>query len=304
MASWVANMNAQTLRWIVGLTAFGLTACTTQVAPATRTMSEVLAASKPSDWRRLDPNRTLYLELPAGRVVIELLSQFAPRHVDNIRTLVRERYFDGTAITRVQDNFVVQWSDPDGNKPVGSAQRTLEPEFTRPLAGLSFRPLPDPDGYAPEAGFVDGVPAARDVASGRAWPVHCYGMVGAGRDDAADSGGGGELYVVIGQAPRQLDRNVTLVGRVVAGIELLAALPRGTGALGFYESEAQRTIITRVRLGSDLPESERAAIELLRTDTATFEALIESRRNRRETWYKTPAGHIDVCNVPLPICAQ
>src|SRR5215467_8823613 len=73
-------------------------------------MSEVLAASKPSDWRPLDPQSTLYLELAGGRVVIELAPRFAPRHVENIRTLVRERYFDGLPIVRVQDNFVVQWN--------------------------------------------------------------------------------------------------------------------------------------------------------------------------------------------------
>jgi peptidylprolyl isomerase len=298
-------MNQKMLRWIVSLTVSGLTACAAVPnPPATRSMSEVLAASKPSDWRPLEPDCTIYLDLPSGHVVLELAPQFAPHHVDNIRTLVREHYFDGAAITRVQDNFVVQWSNPDDNKPIGSAKRTLEAEFTRPLVALPFRPLPDVDGYAPETGFIDGFPVARDVASGRAWAVHCYGMLGVGRDDAADSGGGTELYVVIGQAPRQLDRNVTLVGRVVSGIELLAALPRGTGALGFYEKPEQRTTITRVRLGSDVPESERAAIELLRTDTATFGALVESRRNRREGWYKEPAGHIDVCNVPLPSRAR
>jgi len=151
---------------------------------------------------------------------------------------------------------------------------------------------------------VRGCPAARDSATGTAWAVHCYGGVGVGRDNAADSGGGTELYVVSGHAPRQLDRNITVVGRVVAGMELLASLPRGSGAMGFYEKPQQRVPITRIRVAADVPEAERAKLLVLRTDTSTFNDLIESRRNRRDEWYKVPAGRIDVCNVPLPTKAK
>jgi len=268
---------------------------------AGRTMSDVLAASKPTDWRLLDPASTLYLDLPAGRVVIELAPQFAPKHAENIRALARGHYFDGLAITRVQDNFVVQWGDPDGTKPLGQGKATLKAEFTRPAAGLNFTVLRDPDTYAPQTGFVDGFPAARDSAQGSAWLVHCYGMVGAGRDNEADSGGGKEIYVVTGHSPRQLDRNITVVGRVVRGMELLSSLPRGTGAMGFYEKAEQRLPITQIRVAADVPADQRTALEVLRTDTQTFTDLIESRRNRTDEWYKVPAGRIDVCNVPLPV---
>jgi peptidylprolyl isomerase len=266
-------------------------------------MDEVLAAARPSDWRPLDPGNTLYLELPAGRVVMELAPDFAPRHVANIRALARGRYFDGLAIVRVQDNYVVQWGDPEGEKPVGEAQKTLAAEFTRPAAGLEFTVLPDPDAYAPQTGFVAGFPAARDKPDGTAWLAHCYGMLGAGRDTDADSGGGTELYVVIGHAPRHLDRNVTLVGRVVQGMGLLSAMPRGAGTMGFYEEPEQRVSIRQVRLAADVPPSERTALEVLRTDTQTFKALTESRRNRSDEWFKVPANRIDVCNVPLPVRA-
>ena len=133
------------------------------------------------------------------------------------------------------------------------------------------------------------------------WLTHCYGMVGVGRDVALDSGNGGELYVVIGHAPRHLDLNVTLVGRVVQGIEVLSTLPRGTGPLGFYEDPEQFVEIESMRLGSDIPEAEWQDLEILRTDTPTFEALIESRRNRHESWFASPTGRIGLCNVPLPV---
>jgi peptidylprolyl isomerase len=270
-------------------------------AVTAKTMAEVLAASTPADWRPLDPQQTLYMDLPQGRVVIELAPQFAPRHADNIRTLVRQGYFDGLAINRSQDNFVVQWGDPEGKRPLGAGRKALPAEFTRTAAGLAFTMLPDPDVYAPQVGFVEGFPAAREAASGSAWLAHCYGMIGAGRDNDADSGGGAELYVVIGHAPRQLDRNITLIGRVVEGMDLLSTLPRGAGAMGFYERPGQGAAIRSIRIAADLPEAERLPIEVLRTDTRTFADLVEARRNRRDEWYKVPAGRIDLCNVPLPV---
>jgi peptidylprolyl isomerase len=264
------------------------------------TTVEVLAASAASDWRALDPQNTVYLQLPAGRVVIELAPQFAPHNVANLQALARGHYFDGLAILRSQDNYVVQWGDPDGKKSVGAAQRTVAAEFERPLRGLSITKFPDPDTYAPQVGFVDGFPVAADPASGRAWLVHCYGMVGAGRDNDVDSGGGTELYVVIGQAPRHLDRNVTLLGRVISGTEILSVMPRGSGARGFYEHPAERTPISSLRLAADVPLTERSDLEVLRTDTPTFLAYAEARRSRHEEWFKVPAGRVDVCNVPIP----
>jgi len=275
-------------------------------APAkARSMQEILDASAPADWRDLDPANTLYLELDSGRVVIELAPHAAPEHVANIRALAKGRYWDGLSINRAQDNFVVQWGDPAEEeakrKPLGEAKARLPAEFTFGAKGAPFDRLPDVDGWAPEVGFSAGFPAARDPGRGIAWLAHCYGAVGAGRDVAPDSSNGSELYVVIGQSPRQLDRNITVVGRVVHGIERLSALPRGTGPLGFYEKAEQRVPIRSIRLGSELPAGERLPLQALRTDTALFAELVESRRNRRDAWYQTPAGHIDLCNVPLPV---
>jgi peptidylprolyl isomerase len=276
-------------------------------------MAEILAASKPGDWRPLDAENTLYMELPAGRVVIELAPNFAPQHIANVKTLVREHYYDGLAIIREQDNYVVQWGDPNADKrtntetpelarKIQKGKKTLPGEFDRPLdPKLPFTRLPDGDVYAPEVGFSDGFPVGRDPKSGKMWLAHCYGMVGAGRDVPADSGGGTELYAVTGHAPRHLDRNVTLLGRVVQGMELLSALPRGPGPMGFYEKPEQRVPIKSMRSAADVPAKERTALEVFRTDTPAFQALIESRRNRPEEWFHFQAGHIEICNVPIPV---
>jgi peptidylprolyl isomerase len=282
------------------------TACATSPPQKALTMQDVLDAATAEDWRPLDPANTLYLELASGRVVIELAPQFAPAHVENIRTLARAGYFDGLSINRSQDNFVVQWGDAEGEDPakarsMGEAKAKLPAEFARPAEGLAFTALPDADGWAPEVGFVQGFPAARDPKAGLAWLAHCYATVGAGRATAADSSTGNQLYVVIGQSPRQLDRNITTVGRVVQGMEHLSVLPRGTGPLGFYDQAAQRVPIRAIRLASEVPEAERSRLEVFRTDRPAFAKLVESRRNRRDDWYVHPAGHIDLCNVPLPV---
>src|SRR5580692_2595291 len=159
-------------------------ACSAEDAPKQKApiMSEVLSNSSPSDWRRLDPENTLYMELASGRVVIELAPAFAPNHVANVKALARERYFDGLAIVRVQDNYVAQWADPNAEKPekarkIQHAHKTLPAEFDRALdRTLPFSTLPDRDVYAPEVGFSGGFPIARDPGTGKMWLVHCYGM--------------------------------------------------------------------------------------------------------------------------------
>jgi peptidylprolyl isomerase len=271
-----------------------------------RSGQQILDASPKSDWRTLDPARTLYMELATGRVVIELAPQFAPAHVANITTFAHEHFWDDTSIYRSQDNFVVQFGDVDGEDPakaksLGSAKTHLPAEFHRSAKGLDFQKMPDRDGWAKEVGFVDGFPAARDSATSKAWLAHCYGTLGAGRNNADDSSIGAELYVTIGQSPRQLDDNITVVGRVVKGMELLSVIQRGPDPMGFYEDAKLRTPIKSIRLASEVPAAERTSLELLRTDSQTFRDVAESKRNRVDDFYKRPAGHIDLCNVPLPV---
>jgi peptidylprolyl isomerase len=270
------------------------------------TVTDLLAASKPQDWRLPDPENTLYLELPGGRVVIELAPKVAPRHVANIKALARAHYYDGLAVGRVQDNYVVQWNDPaegvaERRRPIPAGIIAVAPEFdAAPGADARFQALPDLDAYAPQVGFLDGFPAARDPHSHTVWLAHCYGMVGVGRDDPPESDGT-EMYAVIGHAPRQIDRNVALVGRVLSGIEILSTLPRGSGDMGFYVTPQRPVPITSVRVAADLPETERTRIEVMGTDSPVFRSVLDQRRNRREAWFKHNPGHIDLCNVPLPV---
>jgi cyclophilin family peptidyl-prolyl cis-trans isomerase len=267
------------------------------------TVADLLAGSPAEDWRVPDPEDTLYMDLERGRVVIELASRAAPQHVANIRTLARTHYFDGLAIVRVQDNYVVQWADPDHHRPVPAGVHAAVELTAAADANARFEPLADRDVYAPQVGFLDGFPAARDPRSHLVWLAHCYGMVGAGRDDPPESDGT-EMYAVIGHAPRQLDRNVALLGRVLKGMDLLSSLPRGSGEMGFYVSSEPTVPIRSVRIAADVPKAERTPIEVLRTNSATFRAVLEQRRQRHEPWFKFSPDHIDLCNVPLPVRAS
>jgi cyclophilin family peptidyl-prolyl cis-trans isomerase len=268
--------------------------------PKPLTTADIIASAKPDDWRRLDPADTLYLDLASGRVVIELSRSYAPQHVAAIKLLAKSHYWDGLAINRLQDNFVAQWGDPENKKPLPAIAK-MPPEFSRGFdKDLRFSPLPDRDGWASRVGFTQGMAAANSGL--QYWLAHCYGAVGVGRENEPDSGTGNELYVVIGQSPRQLDRNVAIVGKVWRGMELLASLPRGTGGgLGLYETPAQYVPIKSLRLASEVPEAERTNLEVLRDGRPVFDQFVEARRNRTDDWYLHKAGYIDVCNINVPV---
>lgn len=272
-----------------------------------KTQADIIKAAAPSDWRRLDPDNTVVMEVQGKPVIIELAPRFAPRHVANIKTLAREGYYTGSAIVRVQDNYVTQWADPadeekekDKLKPLGTALAQLPAEFSIAYKGLPLTRFTDPDGWAPVSGFVDGMPVAADPAKNRAWLAHCYGMVGAARSAKPDSSNGTSLYAINGQGPRQLDLNITVVGRVVKGMEVLSSLPRGPAPMGFYEKPEQYVPITRARLLADMPAEERPAIEVLRTDTATWRQLVEASRHAIGGWAVRSALHSNICNRSVP----
>ncbi len=265
--------------------------------------SDLVAALPDSAWRELSAENTLVMTLPSGEVVIELVQDFAPKHVANIKTLVAEKYFDNTAVIRSQDNYVAQWGDTtdvsDDNpgvkpKPLGSAVINLDVEFFEPVPHIPFAQIQSRDAYAEQVGFTRGMPTASNGK--QAWLSHCYGMVGVSRGNEANSGNGSGLYAVTGHAPRHLDLNVTLVGKVWLGMEHLASLPRGKGSLGFYTAPEQYVAIEAVRFLS--PER---SIEVMKTDTPEFNRFVALRTTRNEAWFLEPTGKIELCNVWVPV---
>ena len=259
--------------------------------------------SAPADaWRTVSPENLLVVDLKeGGRIVIELAPQFAPVHIANVRAFARGGWWNDAAIYRVQDNYVAQWGNGDSKVALPKGVVRQPPhEYHRPLAGLQVRPLGFPDSYAPMVGHADSWPIGYDPEEGRAWLAHCYGSIGVGRDLAPDTGTGGELYAVIGHAPRHLDLNIALIGRVLEGMALLSARPRGTEALGFYKDASQHIGIARARLASEMPAAERPAYQVLRSDSLAFGQYVTGRANRGGDFFQRPAGGVDLCNAPVP----
>jgi peptidylprolyl isomerase len=265
--------------------------------------SKVVQDAPAEAWRAVDPADLLVIDLKdGGRIVIELAPDFAPVHVANVRAFARAGWWNKAGIYRVQDNYVAQWGNGDAKTELPAGVVRQPPaEYHRALAGLQVRPLGFPDSYAPMVGHANGWPVGYDPEEGRAWLTHCYGYVGVGRDLAPDTGTGGELYAVIGHAPRHLDLNIAVIGRVVEGMALLSARPRGTEALGFYKDPAQNIPIARARLAADIPAGERPAYQVLRSDSLAFSQFVTGRANRGGEFFQRPAGGVDICNAQVPV---
>jgi len=313
-----------------------------EAAPSPQTAlapSEIVDAAPAGDWRDIAAQDLLVMTLApdarghARRLVIQLMpAPLSQAWVDNIRALARAHWYDGVAVTRVQDNYVAQWGDPDGEDaakakplPAGLAATSEagyvvdgkdDPALSRALLrnGMQAASMigrahgdapPAPrrrgDAYADGTLFFQGWPLATQADTTHVWPIHCYASVGVGRGMSPDAGTGAELYAVIGHAPRHLDRNIAVVGRVIEGIDLLSSLPRGTGPLGFYEDPAQRVPVVSIRLASDLPAAQRPRFQYLATDSAAFARYADARANRRDPFFIVPAGGADICNIPVPI---
>lgn len=276
-------------------------------------VNDILASAPPEAWREPAPENLVWFEFKLStqaapaEVLVELAPRFAPQHAANIRALVRGAYFDGLAVLRVQDNFVAQWGDGAEGAAAralpAAAQAKLPAEFDVPLTGLPFTALAETDGWSPLSGFVDGFAVAADPAKtqqGRAWLAHCYGVVGAGRGNEIDSSNGSSLYAITGQPARSLDLNITVVGRVLKGIEHLAALPRGGGNMGFMGAQEAKPPLIRARLAADIPATERPVVKVLRTDTPAWAELLQARRHRGG-WFVHSAGRVDLCSAAVPV---
>ncbi|VVT10238.1 peptidylprolyl isomerase [Erythrobacter sp. EC-HK427] len=290
-----------------------------QEAGEPATPGSVIAGATAEEWLPIAPDDLLVMELApdsTGRprtIIIQLIRPpFSQPWVENIRTLARAHWWDGTSVNRVQDNYVTQWGDVTEQKPLPEgvvapmATYVAEPipaslnELALDLGNAEYPELlANLDSYSEGTMHWSGWPVASDFQS--AWPIHCYGYVGVGRGYAPDTGTGAELYTIIGQPQRHMDRNLAVVGRVIEGMEHLSSLPRGSGDLGFYtEEEADlRVPILSVRLGSEVPDAP--AFEYLDTSSESFARLVQVRANRDDAFYTVPAGGVDICSVGVPV---
>lgn len=250
--------------------------------------------------RPTDPDNTVILTLDDGPVVIELNLTFAPATATQFKRLVREGFYDGLPFYRVIDGFVAQGGDGSDMSEEENSEPSLPAEFEMDWSDdLNFVGVQKPDLFAAETGFIDGFPAARDLESGKAWLTHCPGTVGMARGNEPDSGST-DFYIIIGQAPRYLERNITTFGRVVYGMDIVQRIKRGPAEQGgMIAGKDDATIIRSAHIMADVPEEERLAITIADTNSEEFRAMFESRRHRTAEWFtSTPPAVLDVCQIP------
>jgi peptidylprolyl isomerase len=268
--------------------------------PLLMVCSDLLAAGPEMLWRQVDPDNVAFMELPEGRVVIELNPTFAPKTVAQFKRLVLSRFYDGLSFYRVIDGFVAQGGD---GSDLGALSEVplIDAEFEIAWSDeLPFKPVQQPDMFAAETGFMDGFAAARDDGREKVWLTHCPGVVAMARNEDADSSRT-DFYIVIGQAPRYLDRNLSIFGRVLEGMDVVQQIHRGpAGNNGVFQDDTASTRIRSIKLLSEFPEEEQLKVFVMDTNSEAFEELLADRRIRKHKFFHhRPPPVLDVCQVPV-----
>jgi len=256
-----------------------------------------------SEWRDVDGDNLVVMDTAHGRVLIELSSQFAPSHAERFRALVRSRFYDGKSFYRVIDGFVAQGGIGEGDDKKLPDWPALKAEFDRNIGiDVDFVALGSPDLFADKVGHVDGFPVGQSRKDKRMWLLHCPGALAMARDNDPDTGGT-EFYIPIGHAPRRLDRNLTVFGRVLDGMQYLQKLNRGDSKVdsGVIQDAARRDAIVKVQMAADMAVAERPRVQVMDPTSKAFSAFKEQRRNPAPEFYKKAPPNLDICafNAPL-----
>lgn len=242
------------------------------------------------DWRLLDPANTLLIESSQGRIIIEMRPEMAPKAVERIKLLTREKIYDGLQFHRVIPKFVAQTGNPNNKDGGGTAYPNLPPEMMFRLSYGSVENFANQSSDS-AAGFLGSVPfqslAISDANKNnqmplRSWGAHCMGSAGMGRNEARDSANS-ELYFML-DATRRLDRDYTVFGRVVVGNDVLLKLAHG-------EPPARPDIMKSVRLLADIPAAERPKVSI--ASVPVMKRIIEKVRQER-------GADFSICDITIP----
>lgn len=265
--------------------------------------SEILAEAPPGEWRVFDQENLLYITLEDGVAIVALSGALAQTHVAQLKTLVRQGFYDGLSFYRVIDGFVAQGGDPFEERDIGNAEKTLTAEFEASLpefierASDGFRAVSDSDGYASRVGFIDGLPVGIDDQSQSVWHLHCTGAIAFGRNTERNTAST-EIYIAL-QPQRYLDRNLSVVGRVISGMEYIQRLRRNMPPES--KTDPVGDTIVAMRIGADLPSDQQRDFETLKTRSEAFMSYWEARRNRPEAFFYVRHDYLDICQFPVPV---
>ncbi|CAM4305997.1 peptidylprolyl isomerase [Pseudoalteromonas byunsanensis] len=263
-------------------------------ANASKAPHEIVAQASESAWRTVNIENVLKIQLATGAVYVELNPFLAPMHVDNIKLLARERFYDGLNVYRFVEGFVAQGGDETSQKQPLKAKRQLPAEFIhKSKTPLSITALNMTDGYAERTGFLNSFAVAQNASGTHTWQTHCTGAFAMAREDAPNSGGT-EFYIAL-TPQRYLDQNTTVFGQVLQGMEHIQRLDRTAQSGKVFNP------ITSVEVLADVSKEDKLRFKVFDTNTKDFKALIEARKNRPEAWFVAKPNYADVCAIKVPV---
>lgn len=268
-------------------------------AAQTRLSGLAIAEAAPEQaWRMLDPENTLYMDLPSGRIIIELRPDFAPMHVAQIKTLVRQGFYDGLLFHRVIEGFMAQGGDPTATGTGSSTLPDLQPEFVRNMREANELQLIGRDARAARVGFVGPIPVGAQPEtlseffvnneSGQPlWGLHCKGVMSMARANDPTSANS-QFFLMFNDSRKALDQRYSIWGRIVDGGENSRRISRG-------EPPVRPTPIVQMRIATDVPINERDTVEVMRTNSSVFMEYV------RNTGALADNGYVeDICGVTVP----
>ena len=262
------------------------------------------ALKNKDEWRAVAIENMVMMTLPHGKVVIELAPQFSPKHVEQFMRLTKEAHYDGNKFYRVIDGFVAQAGPKDGSKKDKSVPLLAMESQWQTNKSWSFTPVQKQDLFAQQTGFKDSFAIAYQAdekqGSGSAWLTHCPGVIAMARGNDANSASS-HFYITNGQAPRYLDRIMTIFGRVIYGMNHVQAITRTATIDGDTEvPKSAYTPIISMKMMADVPEAEQIQLEIKNTESALFATKLAERIKRDNAFFfKKPPPVLDVCQTPV-----
>ena len=258
------------------------------------------AIKNKDEWRKVAIENLVVMTLPHGQVVIELAPQFSPNHVEQFMRLTKEAHYDGNKFYRVIDGFVAQAGPEDGSSTDRAVPTlALEGEW-QTGKDWSFTLVQNKDLFAEQTGFKDGFALAHNPSEQKAWLTHCPGVIAMARGNDADSASS-HFYITNGQAPRYLDRIMTIFGRVIYGMNHVQAITRTATIEGEAEvASSAHTPIVSMKMMTDLPKNQQIQLEVKNTESKLFATKLEERIKRENAFFfKKPPPVLDVCQTPV-----
>ena len=290
-------MIKRTLAALLTTVALSTSACAAEEqASVTKTAQATTAVASPvksgvnapaEAWRDLDPENTLYIDLEYGRVVLELYPEIAPLHVAQIKTLVRQRFYDGITFHRVIEGFMNQTGDPKGDGTGDSQLPDIQGEFTfrraasMPVTLVGAR---SQGGKDIGVGFYKALPVATQPSSqailtkdGKvaAFGLHCKGVTSMAR--TSDPNSANSQFFLMRDIAEHLDAQYSIWGNTVLGHEHLTKIKVGSkGENPTFVPD----VMKKVQIVADVPAAERVKVQVLKTDSPAFKNYLKTQKKK------------------------